>query len=189
MIGLLPLELLQAHLALWKKISGTGLLDFSSFVTRSRDTEDRFVTGAKGWKGLFTDFTVIDREMKRVAAMKNVERTPLVKLCTDNINRVNWYNQYVPPFPPIFRDSINRYSLEIHEKADEFQSEKKKWETAKSTLEQWIQKEIDDLKAEEERKKEERKRELARQKEIEKEAEHQREVLTILCSSSSIKLS
>jgi uncharacterized protein YlxW (UPF0749 family) len=64
----------------------------------------------------------------------------------------------------------------VHQKPAEGDAEKKKWETAKSTLETWIQKEKDDIKAEEERLKEERKKEIERQKAMEKEAARQQEI-------------
>jgi hypothetical protein len=125
------------------------------------DSEDSYVTGPLGWKGKFTDFNKLDKDMKRVNAMKNSERTALAKLCEENTHRVDWYN---------------KYNADVHQKPAEFDAEKKRWETAKTTLEQWIQKEKDNAKAEEDRLKSERKKELQRQKDMEKEAQKQREV-------------
>jgi hypothetical protein len=125
------------------------------------ETEDTYVTGPKGWKGLATDMSKFEREMKRVASMKNSERAALVKYCEDNLARIKWYH---------------KYQADVHQKPADLDADAKKWDSAKSSLEQWIQKEKDDNKAEEERLKGERKKELQRQKDMQKEAERQREV-------------
>lgn len=125
------------------------------------DVEDKYVTGPKGWKGLASEFTKLEREMKRVSQMKNTERVPLLKECEESLARIKWYNKYL---------------ADVHQRAPELEAEKKKWETAKATLEKWIQKEKDDIKAAEERLKAERAAELQRQKEMQKEAERQHEI-------------
>jgi hypothetical protein len=139
----------------------TGASAGTSLEKEIWDAEDQFVTGGKGWKGLGIDFTKLEREMKRVNAMKLSERTALIKLCEENVARLKLYNKYM---------------AEVHQKPAEYDAESKKWETAKASLEQWIQKDKDNAKAEEDRLKSERKKELQVQKDKEKEAARVQEV-------------